>query len=140
MNSDTPFNPLPLPDGLVLSQETDAGKPAGQDPAQANPKSPPRRKAKRKSRGPRKPSPPAADAMAETRWNRIKGRINAKLAQIDPDTLKRILTAAGVAAGVIVAILLAIKLTPIGLVLLGLLGLAFLLRLWDRLRYFPRPF
>jgi hypothetical protein len=140
MKSDTPFNPLPLPDGLLLSQETEAGQPAGQDPGQANPKAPPRRKAKRKSRGPRKPGPQGADTTAETRWNRLKGRINTKLAQIDPDTLKRILTAAGVAAGVIIAILIAIKLTPVALVLLGLLGLAFLLRLWDRLRYFPRPF
>jgi len=67
----------------------------------------------------------------------MKERINARLAQVDPDTLKRILTAAGVAAGVIIGILMAIKLTPIGLVLLGLLGLAFLLRLWDRLRFRP---
>jgi hypothetical protein len=70
----------------------------------------------------------------------MKARINARLAQIDPDTLKRILTAMGVAAGVIIAILIAVKLMPIALVLLGLLGLAFLLRLWDRLRYSPRPF
>jgi hypothetical protein len=139
MNSDTPFNPLPLPDGFMLAQETGASQPTGQNPAQAIPKPRPRRKARRKSRGPRKPGPHTA-ATSETRWNRVKGRINARLAQIDPDTLKRILTAAGVAAGVIIAILIAIKLTPIALVLLGLLGLAFLLRLWDRLRYFPRPF
>ena len=39
---------------------------------------------------------------------------------MDPETLKRILTAAGVAAGVIVAILIAIKFTPIALVLLAM--------------------
>lgn len=59
---------------------------------------------------------------------------------MDPETLRRILTAAGVAAGVIVAILIAIKFSSVALVLLGLLGLAFLLHLWDRLRYYPRPF
>jgi hypothetical protein len=58
---------------------------------------------------------------------------------MDPETLKRILTAAGVAAGIIIAILMAIKLTPVALVLLAILGLAFLLRLWDRLHrpYYP---
>ena len=59
---------------------------------------------------------------------------------MDPETLRRILTAAGVAAGVIVAILIAIKFSSVALVLLGLLGLAFLLHLWGRLRYYPHPF
>jgi hypothetical protein len=139
MNSDTPFNPLPLPDGLMLAQETSSPQSPPPGPGAAQTKQTRRPRAKRKSKRPTTTGCEAGNT-SEGRWRRIKGRLNARLSQMDPETLKRILTAAGVAAGVIIAILIAIKLTPIAMVLLGLLGLAFLLRLWDRLRFQPPPF
>ncbi len=73
----------------------------------------------------------------QSRWQRIKCRLTARLSQMDPETLKRILTAAGVAAGVIAAILLAIKFAPLALVLLLILSTALLLRLWDQICHGP---
>jgi hypothetical protein len=130
MNSDTPFNPIPLPEGLLLAQETNNPPPAPNPGTGAAQKKAPGRKRKPKRRG--QPSPEVLDAAAQSRWQRIKGRLNARFSQMDPETLKRILTAAGVAAGVVIAILIAIKLTPIALVLLAILGLSFVLRIWGR--------
>lgn len=140
MNSDTPFNPLPLPEGLLLVHETSNPPPPpppnpGTGPAQK--KAPGR---KRKARRRTRPSPEVLEAAAQSRWQRIKGRVNARFSQMDPETLKRILTAAGVAAGVIIAIMIAIKLTPIALVLLALLGLGVVLRLWGRFGPQAPPF
>jgi hypothetical protein len=131
MNSDTPFNPLPLPEGLLLAQETSNPPPPPPNPGTtaAHKKAPGR---KRKARRRTQPAPEISEAAAQSRWQRIKGRVAARLCQMDPETLKRILTAAGVAAGVIIAILIAIKLTPIALVLLAILGLGFVLRIWGR--------
>lgn len=134
MNSEIPFNPIPIPDGLLLSEAAATAQPMAAEPSPARTKKPPRRKAKRKSK-----TASAPHCEGASRWRRIKGRFNARLSQMDPETLKRILTAAGVAAGVIIAILIAIKLTPVALVLLVILGLAFVLRLWDRLRFQPYP-
>jgi hypothetical protein len=137
MNSDTPFNPLPLPEGLLLVQETSNPPPPPPNPGPtATQKKAPGRK--RKARRRSQPSPEVLEAAAQSKWQGIKGRVTARFSQIDHEMLKRILTAAGVAAGVIIAILIAIKLMPIALVLLVLLGLAFVLRLWDRLRFQPR--
>jgi len=129
MNSDTPFNPLPIPDGLLLAQETNNPPlpPPNPGSGTGQKKAPTR---KRKPRQRSQPSPEVLEAAAQSRWQRIKSRFNARFSQMDPETLKRILTAAGVAAGVVIAIIIAIKVTPIALVLLALLGLGLVLRLW----------
>lgn len=133
MTTDIPFNPITIPDGLLLSEETSPAQPPAPAPGAAQTKKPPRRRSRRKSKGPATPCIETADTTSWSSWQRIKGHLNARMAQMDPGTLKRILTAAGVSAGVILAIMIAIKLTPIGLALLAILGLAFVLRLWDRL-------
>ena len=131
MNSDTPFNPIPIPDTLLLAQETNNPVPPPSPGTGAAQKKAPGRKRTTK------PSTEVLEAAAQSRWQRIKGRLTARLSRMDPETLKRILTAAGVAAGVIVAILFAIKFAPIALVLLLILSVALLLRLWDQIWYGP---
>src|SRR6266404_1038863 len=70
----------------------------------------------------------------------LKSRLQAKLGEIDPDTLKKILIGCGVAAAVVAAVILAAKFLPLGVALLALLGLGVLLRLLERLPLMPRPF
>ena len=139
MTSDNPFSPITIPEVLLLAEDVKAAQPPKLDKGTVRTKMERRRSTKRKARRQSTPGIASADAAAQSKWQRIKGRFTARLCSMDQETLKRILTAAGVGAGIIIAILLAIKLTPIALVLLGILGLAFLLRLWDRLRrpYYP---
>ena len=72
-------------------------------------------------------------------WQNMKGKINAKLGGLDREKLKTALVACGLAAGVVGAVILAVKLVPIAVVLLALVGLAVVIRIWDRLRKMPRP-
>ncbi len=139
MTSDTPFNPIPIPQGLLLAEDAKAAQPPKLDKGTVRMKRERRHSTKRKARRQAAPGIAPAEAAAQSKWQRIKGRFTARLCSMDQETLKRILTAAGVGAGLLIAILIAIKLTPVALVLLGILGLAFLLRLWDRLRrpYYP---
>jgi len=70
----------------------------------------------------------------------LQNRLQAKLGELDRDTLKKILIGCGVAAAVVAAVILAAKFLPLGVALLALLGLGVLLRLLERLPYMPRPF
>jgi|ERR1044071_9860758 Flp pilus assembly protein TadB len=70
----------------------------------------------------------------------LRSRLQAKLGELDRDTLKKILVGCGVAAAVVAAVILAAKFLPLGVALLALLGLGVLLRLLERLPYMPRPF
>ena len=70
----------------------------------------------------------------------LHSRLQAKLGELDRDTLKKILIGCGVAAAVVAAFILAAKFLPLGVALLALLGLGVLLRLLERLPYMPRPF
>ena len=70
----------------------------------------------------------------------LQNRLQAKLGELDRDTLKKILIGCGVAAAVVAAFILAAKFLPLGVALLALLGLGVLLRLLERLPYMPRPF
>ena len=139
MKSETPFNPLPIPDNLNLS--SDAGA-AQEQASHSNPK--PGRSTKRNARKKPTRSKRSASASArpdsETRWNRIKGRLVAKVALMDKEKLKALLLAAGIAAGIVAAVILAIKLMPVAAIILAALGLGAALRFWERLRYMPRPF
>jgi hypothetical protein len=138
MTDDPPFNPLPLPDDLLLKMKTDSDPTPQNDPGIGHAKQAPARKRKAKRRN--KANSETPNFVRNGRWQRIKDRLHARLSCMEPETLRRILTAAGVAAGVILAILIAIKLTPVALVLLAILGLGFLLRLWNWLRFQPPPF
>src|SRR6266581_42071 len=46
-------------------------------------------------------------------WQQMKQKLNAKLAGLDKEKLKQVLTACGIAAGVVLAIVFAVKLVPI---------------------------
>lgn len=131
MTNDTPFNPLPLPEGLVLNQNTGEDAPPGHLAGHPQQKKPSEGKSRSKRR--LKTDSGSPEPRAQNRWRDLTNQIAARLCQMDPKTLKRTLIGAGVAAGVIMAILIAVKLTPVSQVLLALLGLAFLLRLWDKL-------
>lgn len=132
MTSDNPFNPIPIPEGLLLAEDAKAAQPPKLDKGTVRTKKERRCRTGRKAKRQTAPGIASADAAAQSKWQRIKGRFNARFSQMDPETLKRILTAAGVAAGVIIAIIIAIKVTPIALVFLALLGLGFVLRIWGR--------
>src|SRR5690242_17102402 len=74
MNSDTPFNPLPLPDGLLLAQETSHTPPP---PPSAEP-SVAQKKAPRSKHNARRRIRTRCDgtdtASQQSRWQRIKGK------------------------------------------------------------------
>jgi hypothetical protein len=134
VKSETPFNPLPIPDNLNLSSD------AGAAQSNSEPKRSPKRNARKKSTRSNRSGGASCRADSETRWNRIKGRLVAKVALMDKEKLKALLLAAGIAAGIVAAVILAIKLMPVAAIILAALGLGAALRFWERLRYMPRPF
>jgi Flp pilus assembly protein TadB len=134
-----PFNPIPIPENLNLTMN--AG--TAQEQASPNNLEPERslnRKPRRKSTKAKQPGGTTSRAASASRWHRIKGRLAAKVAQMDKEKLKALLLAAGVAAGIVAAVILAIKLVPVAAVILAILGLGVALRFWERLRYLPCPF
>jgi Flp pilus assembly protein TadB len=135
-----PFNPIHIPENLNLISETAAtpGEKPGAAHQEANNQS--RRKARKRTTKRRPAHAAMSEAEAKSKWHRIKGKLAAKMAGIDPNKLRQVLLGCGVAAGTVMAVLLAIKLMPVAVILLALLGLWLVIQLWDRLRYFPRPF
>jgi hypothetical protein len=140
----TPFNPIVIPD-LNLPATP---------PASASPKVKVSR-GKTAARRPRRPAitrralDPKASTLrlarkftrkAKDSWQRIKGGLHARLARLDPEKLKRVLVACGIAATLALLIIALSKLTPLLVALLAVLGLSVLLRLWDRLRVVGVPF
>jgi Flp pilus assembly protein TadB len=139
MKKKTPSNPLPPAESLNLSLNAGA---AQQQPSQNNaePKPPPNGKTRRKATKARRAGSRASRDDTESRWNRIKGRLAAKVAQVDKENLKVVLLACGVAVGIVASVVFALKLLPLAVLILAILGLGLALRLWERLRYLPRPF
>jgi Flp pilus assembly protein TadB len=137
MKKKTPSNPLPTAESLNLS--LNAGT-AQQPPSQKNtePGRPSKHKARRKSTHARRPGSKASRADSENRWNRIKARLAAKVAQVDQEKLHEVLLGCGVAVGIVASVVLAIKLLPLATLILAFLGLALALRLWGLLPL-PRP-
>jgi len=74
-----------------------------------------------------------------TKWQQMKQKLDAKLGGLDKEKLKTVLVACGIAASVVGAVILAVKMVPIAVLLLALLGLAVVIRIWDRLRRGPDP-
>ncbi|MGH7971519.1 MAG: hypothetical protein ACREIC_22605 [Limisphaerales bacterium] len=136
MNSDSPLNPSPLPDHLNLDAHADAagrhGQPGGDTSAH--------KQSTHARRGTRPKRPRSAKGGKNdywAKWERIKGRLTARLILMDQEKLKRVLMACGIAAGVVLLVMLAVKLMPVALTILVLLGLGMALKVWDRLRVFP---
>ena len=139
MKKKTPSNPLPMAESLNLSMNAGA---AQEQPSQNNaePKPPPNGKTRRKATKARRAGSRASRDDTESRWNRIKGRLAAKVAQVDQEKLHEVLLGCGVAVGIVASVVLALKLLPLAVLILAILGLGLALRFWERLRYLPRPF
>lgn len=134
-----PFNPIPLPPELSLS--------GSQLATHQQPPNPSAEKASQTSdakttRRPRKAKTPKPEAKCPslTRWERIKGKVATRLAQIDQETLRSVLLACGVAIGLVATVLLLVKMVPVAATLLGLLGVGLVIAIWDRIRRFPYGF
>ena len=118
----------------------DTSLPPAQDATGQTPAAKPKRQ---RTRGNRLVSQRQRRTVREARRVSLKSlqsRLQAKLGELDRDTLKKILIGCGVAAAVVAAFILAAKFLPLGVALLALLGLAVLLRLLERSPYMPRPF
>ena len=135
----SPFNPA-MPAEFKLLNENGATIPGQEPPGttaefRAGPEN-----TKRKSRRSGKQAAGSRTRKkCKVNWQQMKQKFNAKLGGLDKEKLKQVLTACGVTAGVVLAIVLAVKLVPIAALLLALLGLAGVIRVWDRLRGLPRP-
>ena len=139
MKKKTPSNPLPMAESLNLSLNAGTAQP---QPAQnsAQPKRPPKRKGRRKSARSIRSSGASSRNDSESRWQRIKGRFAAKIGQKEPDELREVLLGLGVAAGVAAAVVIVVKTLPLTVTVLAILGLALTLKLWQQIRFLPRPF
>ena len=140
MNNETPFNPLPIPESLNLSlNDKAAQKQASPNKLKAKRSTKPN--AEKKSTRTSRSGGTASRAISdESRWNRVKTKLAAKVALLNDEKLKAVLLACGVAAGMVAAIVIAIKLVPLGALLIATVGLGIALQIWNRLRQFPCPF
>ena len=138
MKEETPFNPIILPGLAIPPSESKVVK---LETNGTRRKTTPRRKSGKST--PRRALDPKQQAIrlarkvsrkARTSWKRIKGGINARLARLDREKLKKVLIACGVAAAVATAICVLVKLTPLIVALLALLGLGAVIQMWERLR------
>lgn len=138
MKEEAPFNPIVIPDLAIPPSETKIVKLETNGTLR---KTTPRRKSGKTTH--RRALDPKQQAIriarkvsrkAKTSWNRIKGGINSRLAHLDREKLKKVLIACGVAAAVATAICILVKLTPLIVALLALLGLGAVLQMWERLR------
>lgn len=138
MKEETPFNPIVIPDLALPPSEPKIVK---LETNATRRKTTPRRKSRKSTH--RRALDPKQQAIriarkvsrkAKTSWNRIKGGINSRLAHLDREKLKKVLIACGVAAAVATAICVLVKLTPLIVALLALLGLGAVIQMWERLR------
>jgi hypothetical protein len=142
MKDQDSFNPA-MPADFKLLTETIATDPEKQSPGNSAAPIAAAQKRKRKSHRSEKQSAAKSGRPKKKKpkvsWQHLNGKINAKLAGLDREKLKQVLTACGVAGGVVLAVLVAAKLMPVAALLLALLGLAGVIRVWDRLRGLPHP-
>lgn len=135
MKDKQPFNPLRLPADLRLEEAATTPQPNGQPAAKPSAGRQARTKTKGKSTRPRQPRPgnPRMNKKVKMSWEQLKSRLQNRLGQIDKAKLKRVLLACGIAAAIVAAVILAIKLAPVSVLLLAMLGLTALFRLWGTL-------
>jgi hypothetical protein len=136
MKDETPFNPL-LPSDLKLDLQGSASEEAGDKPKR-------RRSASVKKKGrPKSPRQPRLvwKVMKNRKfnWEELKQKLNRKLAHLDRETLRNVLLACGLAASAVAAVLLLMKLSPAGILLLVLFGAGACNCLWQRVRWFRLP-
>jgi hypothetical protein len=138
MKEETPFNPIVIPDLAIPPTESKVVK---LETNGTRRKTKPRRKSGKTTN--RRALDPKQQAIRIARkvsrkarrlTQRIKGGITSRLAHLDQAKLKKVLIACGVAAAVATAICILVKLTPLIVALLALLGLGAVLQMWERLR------
>ena len=140
MQDQDPFNPA-VPADFKLLPASGATEP-GQQPPGSNAADPlaGAHKAKRKSnRSEKRSTGSRTNKKSKICWQHLKGKLTAKLDGLDREKLKQVLAACGIAGGVVLAVIAAVKLVPIAVLLLALLGLAVVIKIWDRLRRPPEP-
>ena len=144
MKDQDPFNPA-MPGDFKLIADSRATEARQQPPgtSAADPVAG-AHKAKRKSTRSEKRSTGPAGARKQKKkcnisWQHLKGKLTAKLGGLEKEKLKTVLVACGIAGAVVLAVVLAVKILPVAVLLLALLGLAGVIRIWDRLRNIPRP-
>jgi len=139
MNEKDPFNPAIPADFKLLTERG----PTEQEPQAARPNAEPAVGAQKASRKSTRSQKRAAGSRTKRKcrinWQQMKEKLNTKLGGLDKEKLKTVLVACGIAAGVVVAVVAAVKLVPIAVLLLALVGLAVVIRIWDRLRKMPPP-
>jgi Flp pilus assembly protein TadB len=149
MKAETLFNPINLPD-LPLAASAPAPVQTPINAKVARRQTAPRSGRRRTSRHgtTRRALDPKRSAIrfarkvsrqARTSWQRVKGGIQARLSHLDREQLKKVLLACGLAAAAVVVIITLVKLTPLIVTLLAVLGLAVVLQFWDRLRQVRLP-
>lgn len=138
-NIQPPFNPIPLPPEFHLAAPQQTTQQQIENPDAQQGKQTSSAKARRRPRKIRA-AEPAVTCPGLTRWQRIKGKFAARIAQIDRERLKSVLLACGVAVGIVATVLLLVKMVPIAATLLGLLGIGLIIAIWDRIRRFPYGF
>lgn len=145
MKDTTPFNPIIIPAAAVPPSEPRVAKPAVK--ATRAPRLKGLRRTARKAR-PRRALDPKQQAIhlarkisrkARTSWRRIKGGLHARLSHLDREQLKEVLLACGLAVVTVVAILTLVKLTPVIIAILAVVGLGVAIQMWDRVRVMRMP-
>lgn len=139
MKEEQPFNPIVIPDLALPPTDSKIVKLATEATSR---KTKPRRKSgkatpRRRALDPKQQTIRLARKVsrkAKTSWKRIKGGITSRLAHLDQAKLKKVLIACGVAAAVATAICILVKLTPLIVALLALLGLGAVIQMWGRLQ------
>lgn len=140
MKDTTPFNPIIIPAAAIPPTEAKVEKLAVK--ATRAPRIKGLRRTARKVR-PHRALDPKEQAVrlvrkmsrkAKTSWKRIKGGLHARLSNLDREQLKEVLLACGLAVVTVVAILTLVKLTPVIIAILAVVGLGVAVQMWDRVR------
>lgn len=141
MKEATPFNPIVIPNLAIPTSEPQLAKLVTKSTQTRRRKAGPRLTShKVRTRRALDPKQSAirfarkVSRKAKTSWKRIKGGITARLAHLDREQLKKVLLACGIAAAAVAAIITLIKLTPVIVAILAVVGLGVVLQMWERLR------
>jgi Flp pilus assembly protein TadB len=131
MKDETPFNPL-LPSDLKLDLQGSSSEETGDKPKR-------RRSTSVKKKGQPLRQPRLVRKVMKNRkfnWEELRLKLDRKLAHLDRETLRKVLLACGLAASAVAAVLLFLKLSPAGMLLLLILGAGACNALWQRVRWF----
>ena len=133
MNEQNPFNPA-VPTDFKLLTEAGATEQPQQPPGTTADNATGAHKANRKSKRSgtgKRVAGSRSKKKCRITWRQMRKKLDAKLGGLDKEKLKTVLVACGIAGGVVLTIIVAVKLVPLAVLLLALLGLAGVIRIWD---------